>query len=254
VFSVRSDYEETTEATGDRPQLRRWQPASRPNEVACQFTGALADSKAAVCVESRDGQLSRFQVRFGVREPASRPAGASAQAAPNPRLRIFSARERIAEIRRNWCAENQTVARVRERLSFQRRDGPPAIEGLRSVADHFDALAEAPWIARVALPDQLNPPPCRLKLLCVPLVSSDIGCELGSPVVATRLVTRCQLATAMLMPEAAVHEDNESVLRQNDVWLSGQITSMQPKSKSHRMERPSSGQLWLRSLGSDARH
>jgi hypothetical protein len=40
----------------------------------------------------------------------------------------------------------------------------------------------------------------------VPLVSSDIGCELGSPIVATRLGTRCQFAARMLMPEAAVNK------------------------------------------------
>jgi hypothetical protein len=56
------------------------------------------------------------------------------------------------------------------------------------------------------------------------------------------------------MPEAAVNKDNESMLRQHDVWLSGQIASMQPKSKSHRMERPPNNQLWLRSLRPDASH
>ena len=79
-------------------------------------------------------------------------------------------------------------------------------QGTKSVADHFNPLAKAPCIARVALPDRLNPPAYRLKLPSVPLISSDIGCELGSPIVATRLGTRCQFAARMLMSEAAVNK------------------------------------------------
>jgi hypothetical protein len=32
-------------------------------------------------------------------------------------------------------------------------------------------------------------------------------------------------------------QDNQSMLWQHDVWLSGQIASMQSKSKSHRMPK-----------------
>jgi hypothetical protein len=100
----------------------------------------------------------------------------------------------------NLLRENEAIVGV----STPRRGC--GTKGTKSVADHFNPLAKAPCIARVALPDRLNPPAYRLKLPSVPLVSSDIGCELGSPILATRLGTRCQFAARMLMPEAAVNK------------------------------------------------
>ena len=119
------------------------------------------------------------------------------------------------------------------------------MQAIKSRTDRPNPLVKAPDVARVTLPHYLNTPSSRRKLPSMPLVSSDIGCELGGPVIATRLRTRRQLAARMLMPEAAVNKDDEPMPWQHDVRLSGQIASMQPKPKSSRMKRSANNQLWL---------
>lgn len=128
------------------------------------------------------------------------------------------------------------------------------MHAIKSRTDHVNPLVNAPDVPRVTLPHGLNPPASRRKLPSVPLVPRDIGCELGDPVIATRLGTRRQLATRVLMPEAAVNKDNEPMPRQHDVRLSGQIASMQPKPKSHRMKRSANDQLGLCPLRPNAGH
>jgi hypothetical protein len=49
----------------------------------------------------------------------------------------------------------------------------------------------------------------------------------------------------MLMPKAAVNENDELVTRENQVRLPRQVTPMQSEAEPHRMQKPPDSQLWL---------
>jgi hypothetical protein len=58
----------------------------------------------------------------------------------------------------------------------------------------------------------------------------------------------------MLMPKAAVNENDELVPGKDQVRLPWQVTPMQPEAEAHRMQKPPHNQLWLSVGRSDARH
>lgn len=56
------------------------------------------------------------------------------------------------------------------------------------------------------------------------------------------------------MPEAAVHEDHRGILRQNDIRLTGKVTTMEPKSKSGTVQIAPHNTLRLRVSRLDRSH
>ncbi len=143
------------------------------------------------------------------------------------RVRIFPG-ARPPQYLPNLLRQNEAIVGV----STPRRGCGP--QGTKSVADHFNPLAKAPCIARVALPDRFNPPAYRLK---VPSCAAHLerhwmrAWESNSRHASwDSMPVRSPDADARSSRE----QDNQSMLWQHDVWLSGQIASTQPKSKSHR--------------------
>lgn len=63
-----------------------------------------------------------------------------------------------------------------------------------------------------------------------------------------------ETAAGMLMPEAAMHEDDRPVLRQHDVWPARQHRVMEAVPVPHAMEQPPNRQLRPRVLPTDPRH
>ncbi|QDT46200.1 hypothetical protein Pan258_02170 [Symmachiella dynata] len=47
----------------------------------------------------------------------------------------------------------------------------------------------------------------------------------------------------MAVPEATVYEHDGSISCQNYIGFSGQVRSMQPESKTHRMQQPTHNQF-----------
>jgi len=52
-----------------------------------------------------------------------------------------------------------------------------------------------------------------------------------------RLWQSRETASFMLMPEAAMHEDRDPVLGQDNIRRSGQIATVKPKAIAHRMKK-----------------
>jgi hypothetical protein len=58
----------------------------------------------------------------------------------------------------------------------------------------------------------------------------------------------------MTMPEAAMHEDDSAILRQNQVWSTVNICRMEPEAETARMQRLPQDKLGLRVLAPDPGH
>jgi hypothetical protein len=58
----------------------------------------------------------------------------------------------------------------------------------------------------------------------------------------------------MAMPKATVNENDGAFRWQDNIWASGQVSSMQPKSVAHGVERPSNDQFGLRVDATYATH
>lgn len=58
----------------------------------------------------------------------------------------------------------------------------------------------------------------------------------------------------MAVPKTAVHQDNFPVLRQDYIWLSGQVISVQAKPIAHPMECGADREFWARVFASYAAH
>lgn len=58
----------------------------------------------------------------------------------------------------------------------------------------------------------------------------------------------------MAVPEATVNKYNGFPLWQNNIRLSGQVSSMQSEPEAKLVEQSSDNELWLGILGADSRH
>ena len=58
----------------------------------------------------------------------------------------------------------------------------------------------------------------------------------------------------MLVPKAAVHEQDSTPLREHQIRSARQIPTMQTEPESARVKRATHGQFWLRPLRADTRH
>lgn len=90
-------------------------------------------------------------------------------------------------------------------------------------------------------------------LLILP-ITFDCPLKFRQPVILTAGRSRRTGATNMPMPETPVHKYNYFVLWQNDVWLAGQIMTMQPESKSQAMQERTHDPFWGRILASNTTH
>lgn len=84
------------------------------------------------------------------------------------------------------------------------------------------------------------------------MISFYVPCELWLPVFGPRFRFRCKPTARVLVPEAAMHEDGDAVLRKNDIRLSGQILAVQAESETSGMEKLTNGKFGDRVLRSDA--
>jgi hypothetical protein len=58
----------------------------------------------------------------------------------------------------------------------------------------------------------------------------------------------------MAMPEASMNQKNQSMARENYVWLARKIVAMKPESVTHAVKGPSNDQLGSGIPGADPRH
>ncbi len=97
----------------------------------------------------------------------------------------------------------------------------------------------------VALPYCNDVPSGLLELLRDALVAFYISSEFLDPEPSIRLWGRCDLASRMAMPEAAVDEYDAAVLGQHQVRFARQARLMHAKSKAKAMECLAKGDLGL---------
>ena len=58
----------------------------------------------------------------------------------------------------------------------------------------------------------------------------------------------------MLVPKTAMHEDNLAPANENKVWLTWQVTAVQPESISSLVSRLPYAKLWLHATAADGAH
>ena len=85
-------------------------------------------------------------------------------------------------------------------------------------------------------------------------VSLPIPLELWQPVVGSALRLPCQAAANVLMPEAAMNEDDLSQPGKDQIGSARQITAVQAEPVSQAMSRPPDRELRLRVRLCDAPH
>jgi len=74
-------------------------------------------------------------------------------------------------------------------------------------------------------------------------VPNNVTLEFALPEFATGLWEIGQPAIVS-MPEAAVHKDGDPPAPKDDVGFSREFPGMEPKTVSHRVQKPADGQFW----------
>ena len=122
---------------------------------------------------------------------------------------------------------------------------------LREKSEQF--ARQRHWIGNLALPHYLDAPALcdqRGVILCVSrLRSIEFRCPVFLP--ALRHVTS---PARMPMPEASVDKNNRTVLRQDNVWITGKVTAMKPESKTQLMKQRPYFDLWVGVFALDRPH
>ena len=87
-------------------------------------------------------------------------------------------------------------------------------------------------------------------------IATPISGQFWAPVghVAFRHSCNRAIATVVVMPEAAVHEDNFLVARENQIGLSWKDTYVEAVAKTHRKNEPPYSQFRRHTFTTDAAH
>lgn len=99
---------------------------------------------------------------------------------------------------------------------------------------------------KIAFPSDDHAPLSGMQLIERRRVASDVATELLDPEFSVGLGRRRNLAAFVPVPKTAMHEDDRAILREDDVGLPRQATSMEPKPKSEPVKCPPQGNLGLR--------
>lgn len=103
-------------------------------------------------------------------------------------------------------------------------------------------------------PDRCNTPSCQQQSRSNATVPSDIRAELRGPEFRACRRSACVTAARVLVPEAAVHEDDGLVFRQHKIGLARYAFRMEAIAEAQRVQGPPEGQFRLRVLSSDSGH
>lgn len=110
------------------------------------------------------------------------------------------------------------------------------------------------WLAKAAFPDNAYSPPEVLERKnCTP-VSLHVALELGGPEIDIAGRRRAPLASLVPMPETAMHENNSSARREDEVRTPGKLRRMQTVPEPGAMQGPAQEVLRLRVGASDTGH
>jgi hypothetical protein len=97
----------------------------------------------------------------------------------------------------------------------------------------------------LAFPNDSHVPTLSSKSSFVPLISLNGRFKFVHPKFAPGVWNRCAVFARMTMPETSMYKDCELVFRQHDVWLAGQINTMQPKPAAQLMQLPANNHFWF---------
>ena len=102
----------------------------------------------------------------------------------------------------------------------------PLLNRLRSLLDR---------VLQGALPDDRHAPAESMEHLRMAPVASDISLEFLPPEIFIGPGSGCVAAAFMSVPEAAMDEQGDSILRKNEIWTARQMSTVQPETQSQRM-------------------
>ena len=95
----------------------------------------------------------------------------------------------------------------------------------------------------LAFPHRQHPPARSTQPAPVPGVALDVPLQLGFPVRVIGPRPPVASSTSMLMPEAAVHEDDRPVPGQHEIRRSGKISPVEPEPVAKSVDQPPYGDL-----------
>lgn len=110
------------------------------------------------------------------------------------------------------------------------------------------------FVLQSAFPKHENTPSFRLEGSNLPGVPLNIGRELGLPELGPGGRTSCAGASEMPVPETAMDEDGEPVLRKHEVRPSGQVFRVEAEAQAHAVRDASNADFRCRVPASDLRH
>ena len=90
---------------------------------------------------------------------------------------------------------------------------------------------------RLAFPDDCDAPSQRPKIFDGLSISHDISIEFVLPELCPRLRNGCFFAAGVAMPKASVDEDNDTVLREHEIWRAREVMPMEPVAEPKSMSR-----------------
>ena len=91
------------------------------------------------------------------------------------------------------------------------------------------------FVIYFAFPNNDNPPPEAPQRFPVAFVTSNIPFELVGPVGGARFGNVGEWAAVMPVPEAAMHEHGEAVLREYEVGAAGKVLPVEAEAQAHAM-------------------
>ena len=168
------------------------------------------------------------------------------QPAPQPRSRAMS---RCSTPSRCSLLDMPNLAATcagsrRRRAAGLGRSHAPA-EGhvrLRRLQEPPDAPVES-LRSDLAFPHRQHPPAQSPQTAPVPGVALDVPIQLRFPVSAIGPRPPVASSTSVLMPEAAVHEDDRPVSGQHEIRRSGKVSPVEPEPVAQSVDQPPYGDL-----------
>lgn len=115
------------------------------------------------------------------------------------------------------------------------------------------ALREAIRIAHFTFPHLDNAPSESLQRSLVSPIPANVAIELGRPELGSSLRDGGKPAVVP-MPEAAMHEDDRSMLPEDKIGSPGKRFAVQPEAKAEPMYQRAHDELWLSVLATYAGH
>jgi hypothetical protein len=112
----------------------------------------------------------------------------------------------------------------------------------------------SPRDTKFALPHHDDPPPCRTQVAIVSPVACPIVPQLRHPPRTIRRRQRALRPADVPVPEAAVHEDDRAMTRQDDVGAAGKPADMEAKAHAVAMERGADQALGRGVMTADCGH